>query len=84
MNEGLRLRRAQKPQSMDRTYEVRPRVPTLVEGVPKGRKAERQQATYREKTVGKGSLYEEDMKERARLAKKSVYYKVVEGVPRRG
>lgn len=84
MNEGLRLRRAQKPQSMDRTYEVRPRVPNLVERVPQGRKVKRQPATYRETTAGKGSLYEEDMKERARLAKKSVYYEVVTKAPRRG
>lgn len=83
MNEGLRLRRAQKPQSMDRTYEVKPRVPHLEERAPKGRKVEKQ-ATYRVKSVGKGSLYEEDMKERARRAKKSVYYEVAERAPRRG
>lgn len=80
MARGLRLQLAQKPQSMDRTYEVRPRV---VERTPKERKADKQ-PTRHPKAVGKGSLFEEDMKERARRAKKAVYYEVEERAPRRG
>ncbi|KAA6413096.1 MAG: hypothetical protein FRX48_02840 [Lasallia pustulata] len=81
MESGLRLRRAEKPQSFDRTYDVGPRPVIIEEMAPRARKAG--YTARAPKPAGKGSLYEEDMKERVRRAKKAVYYKVEERVPRR-
>lgn len=87
MEDGLRLRKEEKPQSFDRTYDVGPRPVNIEEKAPKGSKPRKDKHTaHHPKPAGKGSLYEQDMKERVRRAKKMVYYDsdVEERAPRRG
>ncbi|MCJ1298948.1 hypothetical protein MMC08_001739 [Hypocenomyce scalaris] len=95
MDNGLRLRKATKERSFDRTYAVEARPVVIEERRPRAREESEERAPRllrrpsaaaatgrREVVVGRGSLFDEDRREREKRERKAVYYEVERKTPR--